>query len=320
MKICLPKRIQYFPITFFAVALGFSGFTLAVQKSEEVFSVSHTGSTALLWITLLLFISIGLLYGAKALFCKENVYEELMHPVKINFFPLIAKVMLVLSIVFLTRNKPVSYYLWIAGTALQFIASLTIISTWMHQTHFKIEHLTPGWFIPIVGSLIIPIAGVSHGFPEISWFFFSVGLLFWIMLFTVVMYRIIFHPPIVSKLLPTMFIIFAPPAIGFIAYVKLTGGIDSFGRILYYASFFMLLLVLSKVYVFFKIEFYLSWWAYSFPLAAVTLSTIQMYHLQPTIWFKYLIVFELLLLSIVIVVLTVLTFKAVIKRQICVEE
>lgn len=49
------------------------------------------------------------------------------------------------------------------GTVLQFLASILIISSWIHHTHYEIKHMTPGWFIPIVGSLIIPIAGVAHG-------------------------------------------------------------------------------------------------------------------------------------------------------------
>lgn len=82
-----------------------------------------------------------------------------------------------LSVTFLDRDMRASYYLRAIGAALQFPASI-IISSWMHHTHFTIERMTPAWFIPIVGSLIVPIAGVPHGFVEISWFFFGVKLIF----------------------------------------------------------------------------------------------------------------------------------------------
>lgn len=74
----------------------------------------------------------------------------------------------------------------------------------------------------IVGSIIIPIAGVKHGFVELSWFFFSVGLIFWLILLVIVLYRMFFHAPIAEKLMPTLFILFAPPAIGLSLHVYWT--------------------------------------------------------------------------------------------------
>lgn len=313
-------RLRNFPITFFAVALGFAGFTLSVQKAEALFDFPAIGSTCLLVATLGIFVILGLLYAVKIIFCSEYVCDEMKSPVKINFFPLVAKVFLVLSVVFLSRNMAVSKYFWIVGTALQFIASLAIISTWMNHTHFKIEHLTPGWFIPIVGFVIVPIAGVPHGFVELSWFFFSIGLVFWLALFIIVFYRMIFHEPIVQKLLPTMFILFAPPAIAFIAWSKLTGQLDAFGKILFYTSVFLYMLVLFRAGIFLKIRYYLSWWAYSFPLAAITLASIQMYHFANSVFYRNLIAFNLFLLAVAVALLTYVTIVNIARKAICVGE
>ncbi len=313
-------RLQQFPITSFAVVLGFAGFALAVQKGSGLFSIHPLVSTVILNITLGLFFFFSLLYMLKMVFFFSEVRAEFSHPIKINFFPLVAKILLVLSIVFIERDLSVSYYMWIAGAAGQLVASLVIISTWIHHTQFRIEHMTPAWFIPIVGSLIIPIAGVKHGFTEMSWFFFSVGLIFWLMLFIIVMYRMIFHQPMMEKLVPTLFILFAPPAIAFIAYIKLTGGFDSFARILYSFSLFLFFLVLFKIRVFFRIRFFLSWWAYSFPLAAKTLATILMYHLTGSVFYRVLAITEFSMLAITIIILVLKTARAVAKKEICVEE
>ncbi|MBN1602940.1 MAG: SLAC1 anion channel family protein [Chitinispirillaceae bacterium] len=314
------NRLKNFPITFFAIALGFAGFTLAVQKTEELFLKSSIGSTSLLIITLGIFGVVSLCYLAKTIWFFDDVLDEIKSPVKINFFPLVAKILLVLSVVFLSRNMLVSKYFWIVGTLLQFVASLAIMSTWINHTHFKIEHLTPGWFIPIVGFVIVPIAGVSHGFVELSWFFFSIGLVFWLALFIIVFYRMVFHEPIVQKLLPTLFILFAPPAIAFIAWSKLTGHLDPFGRILFYTSLFSFMLVLYRANIFLKIQFFLSWWAYSFPLAAITLASIQMYHFAGTVFYRNLIFFNLSLLVVAVVLLSIITIVNIVRKKICVEE
>ena len=324
-------RLRNFHITFFAIALGLAGFALAVQKlagtgGSGILPALAIPATVLIYIAIGTFTLTALVYMAKAIRYPSEIMREFNHPVKINFFPLIAKILLVLSVIYLDRNMKVSYYLWLIGAALQLAASIIIISFWMRRTHFTIEHMTPAWFIPIVGSLIVPIAGLPHGFVEISWFFFAVGLVFWIVLFVIVMYRLIFHPPIPDRLMPTLFILFAPPAIGFIAYAKLAGllehgaGPDAFARILYYVSLFMFILVLFRIQTLAKIKFFISWWAYSFPLAAQALATVVMLHLTHHAFYRYLVLFEVGLLALIVVVLIVLTVHAALKAEICIEE
>jgi len=234
---------------------------------------------------------------------------------------LIAKILLVLSVVLLERDMTLSFYSWAVGTALQFVASIVIIAAWIQHDRFRIEHMTPGWFIPIVGSVIIPIAGVKHGYPELSWFFFSVGIIYWLILLVIVLYRMFFHAPIAERLMPTLFILFAPPAIGFIAYVRLTGGgIDAFGRVLYYFSLFMFMLVLYQLPKLLKIRFYISWWAYSFPMAAKTLASFLMLSLINNWFLSFVTWFELAFLTLIIIVLTIKTIKAISLGEICVED
>jgi len=221
-------RLKNFHITFYAIVLGMAGFALAVQKlagtdGSGIAPSLEGGATILVYIALALFGLVTLGYLAKAIRYPAAVGSELRHPVKISFFPLVAEILLVLSIIFLERSLPISKGFWIAGTALQLVASLLIISSWMHHAHYTIDHLTPAWYVPVVGALMVPIAGTAHGFVEISWFFFAIGIAFWGVLFAVVIYRMIFHPPIPARLVPTLFILSAPPAIAFIAYAKLAG-------------------------------------------------------------------------------------------------
>ena len=314
-------RLCNFHITFFAIVLGMAGFTLAVQKAGAAVHVLHSASTLLLYVTVVLFAVVSAVYLYKAVSCPGSVKKELDHPIKINFFPLVAKILLVLSVVMLERNMGISFYAWVAGTILQFIASIYIISAWIQNDRFKIEQMTPGWFIPIVGSVIIPIAGVKHGFVELSWFFFSVGIFYWLILLVIVLYRMFFHAPIAERLMPTLFILFAPPAIGFIAYVRLTGGgLDSFARVLYYFSLFMFFLVLYQLPRLLKIRFYLSWWAYSFPMAAKTLASFLMATLTADPFINFIAWFELAFLTIIILVLCLKTAGAMGREEICVED
>ncbi len=82
----------------------------------------------------------------------------------------------------------------------------------------------------------------------------------------------------------------------------------------------MFILVLFRIRALAKIQFFLSWWAYSFPLAAQALATVLMLHLTHQAFYRYLVLFEVGLLALVVVVLVVLTIHAALKAKICVEE
>ena len=122
----------------------------------------------------------------------------------------------------------------------------------------------------------MPIAGVEHGYLEASWFFFSIGIVFWLVLMTIMFYRCFFHHPLPDRMVPTLFILVAPPAVGFLAYVRLGGEVDGFARVLNYSGLFLFLLLVAQVRSFSRLTFFLSWWAYSFPIAALTLATMVM--------------------------------------------
>ena len=197
---------------------------------------------------------------------------------------------------------------------------MAVISIWIRHPSLEINHISPAWFIPVVGNMLVPIAGVAYAPAEISWFFFSIGLVFWVALFTILFYRLLFHNPLPERLLPTLFILIAPPAVGFISYVKLTGGVDSAARILYYFGLFVFILMIPQLKMLARIKYYLSWWAYTFPLAALAIATLLMYHQGGFIFFKYLALAFLILVSAVIVLLAFMTLVAMKNKTICVED
>ena len=320
-------RLKYMPVSFFAAVLGLTGATIAWQRAERLLALPFAISGVALILSLAAFLSIATIYALKTARHFDAVKREFAHPVKINFFPTISISLLLFSIAFLRLNHDISRDVWIAGTVAQLVFTIAILSAWMQRSTLQIQHINPAWFIPVVGNIIVPIAGVDHAPAEISWFFFSFGLIFWIALFTLVLYRLIFHqPPLPERLIPTLFIMMAPPAIGFISYVKLMEHaisgfeLDSFARILYYVGLFLFMLLLVQYRQFVKIPFYLSWWAYSFPTAAITIATVLMVAKTGLLFFHALAYILLVALAALITLLLVRTFSAIINRKVFVEE
>lgn len=313
-------RLKNFPISFFAVVMGLTGVTIAWMRTETIWSLNDLVSSVLLAVSTLVFLVIFVAYAIKMIKYPEEIQKEFKNITKLSFFPAISISLILLSIAWLERSAFFSSILWYVGTPLQFIFSVTIISIWIRHQSLEINAISPAWFIPVVGNILVPVAGVIHAPAEVSWFFFSVGLIFWIALFTTLLYRLIFHNPLPERLLPTLFIMIAPPAVGFISYVKLTGAIDPVARILYYFALFVFVLMIPQLKMLSRIKYYLSWWAYTFPLAALAIATTLMYHQTSLILFKYFALFTLIIVSAVILMLTIMTLTAMKNKQICIED
>lgn len=316
----LAPRLSNFPVSFFAVVMGLCGLVIATQKIEEMLGITDVPSTVLFGLTLTVFFVLSAVYTAKLARHPAQCAQEFNDPVRLSFFPTFSIGLLLVSIALLPISETASLVFWIIGTILHLALTLAVLTIWVQQQKFEIKHMNPAWFIPVVGNILVPVAGVVHAPVEISWFFFSVGAVFWMILQTLFFYRIFFHQPLPDKLLPTFFILLAPPAVGCIAYVKLAGGLDNFAYILYYFALFLFLFLLVQLPMLRRVHFFLSWWAYSFPVAAVAIASVLMYR-QTGLRFYYVlacVIFAILI--VVICALAVLTIRAIAKRKICVEE
>lgn len=320
MTEAVPARLHHFPVAWFAMIMGLTGLTLAWRKAEELLNLTFAPSPWLLILATGLFALLAALYAAKVIKYRAVAAKEWAHPIKMNFVPAVSISLILLSIAWLPVSAPYSKLLWMAGVALHLILTLYVISQWMHHSKFEIVHLNPAWFIPVVGNILVPIAGVQHAPPEVSWFFFSIGIVFWPVLLTIILYRVIFHTSLPERLMPTLFILIAPPAVGFISYVKLTGEVDAFAHVLYHSALFFTLLLFTQLRYFANLKFFLSWWAYSFPLAAITIASLVMFEHSGLVLFLRLSGLLLGIASVVIAGLLARTVLAVKRREICVEE
>lgn len=180
--------------------------------------------------------------------------------------------------------------------------------------------MNPAWFIPIVGNILVPVAGVEYLPKAFSFFYFSVGFFFWIILFTIFLYRAIFHHQLPQKFIPTLFILIAPPAVGFIAYIRIAQSWDSFAVFMLFIAYFFVALLLFLYDSFKNLKFFISWWAFTFPMMAITLASVVAYQVSSIVLYKYLsfVMFVFALFTILFVAWK--TMEKVLQGEICVNE
>ena len=281
--------LRHMPISFFAIVMGVAGLAIATLKFENAYGFGHIASMVLTGLSGLIWLLVFSGYLIKLLRYPEEVTAELNHPIRLSFFPTSTIGLLLISIALLGSLPLAAQLLWWLGVVGQLAFTLLILDRWLHKEHFKTEHNSPAWFIPIVGNILVPVAGVELGYAEISYFFFAIGILFWLPLLGITLNRAFFFAPMPKKLLPTLFILIAPPAVAFISWLKIhDGGLDDFGVVLYYFAMFMVLMLISQFKRFLGLPFALPWWAFTFPLAAATIASFAFYGVIPQL--HYLII------------------------------
>ena len=314
------NRLEHYPVTFFATIMGMTGLSLALHAAELSWGASSLASTVIYYVALGMFVLVSLGYALKAIKYPAADSGEWHHPVRISFFPAISISLLLLATASLGHIPPIAEPMWLAGMLLQGVLTIAVVSAWIGARSFQTGHLNPAWFIPAVGNVIVPLAGVQLGYTEISWYFMSVGLIFWVVLMTLVMNRLIFHDPLPGKLQPTLVILIAPPAVGMVAWLRLVGDVDSFARILLNGAYLFTLIVAVQLPRIVKLPFAMSFWALSFPVAAVTIASFQYAIKTNSMAHQYIGTALLAVLVVIIAALVLRTLKAMAAGQVCVPE
>ena len=312
-------RLQFFPIMMFAIIMGLSGLTLVYKRMSEMLFFPSIVVTVMTIITTVLFFTILYFYILKLIKHKNEVKKEFSHPIRINFFAASSISTLILSMIYRNDIDLAAQIFFFVGACLHIFFTFYTIKYWINN-NLEMQHSNPAWFIPIVGNLIVPIAGKGFIDDSILYFYFSIGIFFWIILFAIILNRIIFHNQFAPKFMPTLFILIAPPAIGFISYIKLTGHLDFFAHILFNLGLFFTILVFVMYKNFINIKFFISWWAFTFPMAAITLATVLMYDLTHKNFYGILAYVLMTITTIIIILVARQTIIHMRKKEICIME
>lgn len=315
----MKEKLQYFPITAFSIIMGLSGLTIVFGKFYHMQWMPKLFYDGLLFFTLALFLFFLITYGRKAIKYPDEVKADFKHRIRINFFSAISISFLLLSIAFMTYWPFLSLVFWWVGVILHTLLMLYTISFWV-QHNFEIQFMNPAWFIPVVGNILVPVAGVEYMPAAFSFLYFSVGFFFWLILFAIFLNRAIFHHQMPQKFMPTLFILIAPPAIGFIAYIRIAQSWDSFAVFMLFIAYFFAALILFLYKSFYKLQFFISWWAFTFPLMAITLASVVAYQVSTQSIYKYL---SFVFITIAIITILFVAWKTIGKireHEICVNE
>jgi tellurite resistance protein len=263
------------PPTFFGSVLGISGLGLAWRHAEVSFGWSNWPGDIVLVIGGIILILVVPLYCAKCIKYPHLFAADVIHPVKGPFLAAMPLAILLQTTALAPYFPDFARGLWIAGAALSLGLNFYIFAGWYLREN-QVQDFNAIWLIPGVGSFVVAITGAPLGFIEASWFFFSIGLVFWVFLSAVLMYRYIFYPAHIDLLIPSYWVPIVPPGLMSMIYPMLTGeSLSDFTRVIYYFALFLTLFNVAIIRIFLRLRFSMGWWAYTFPLDTISSATID---------------------------------------------
>lgn len=315
-------RLQYLPVTVFSSVMGIGGLGLAWRRSAVVWDLPEWPSTVLFWTAVAVFAVVATAYVAKWVRFPAAATAELVHPIRMTFVPTITIGLLVLATAGQDLVPTAARVAWWAGAVGHLALTAVILSAWFSRADIGLSQMTPAWFIPIVGNVITPLAARSLGSVELAWFAFGVGVVFWVALLPLLLFRLLLHdPPLPDKLLPTLAIFSAPPAVIGLSWAALTEHPgDPVARILYSATVMFVVLLLAQAPRLARLPFGLPWWAYTFPLAAATVAAVAAAGSLPGAAYDVIAATLLTVSTVVVILVAALTLRAVARHEICVPE
>jgi tellurite resistance protein len=277
MPLPAPDRpLRYLYPGWYAIVMGLTGLALAWHRAEPLMG-EMAGVVA--WLAGGLAAAVfAVLAGATVLRgwrYPEAWAEDRRHPVRHTFVAALpVAAMLVATVgVALLGPHPLLAALWWAGSLGQFGVTVWVLGRWWGRPAWP--SVTPALFIPIVGNVLAPLAGVPLGAPLWSAAQFGIGLILWPVVLTLIVVRLAVQGAWPDRLKPTAFIVIAPPAVIATAALQL-GAPVLLAWMGWGIALFCFLWAATQARAIAAMPFGIAYWAMSFPLASFAALTLRL--------------------------------------------
>mgnify|MGYP001217567866 CR=1 FL=1 len=302
----------------FAIVMGWSGLALAWHRATPLMGDAAPGiALAAGGVAALIFVLLAAAMLLRGQRHAEALREDLVHPVRHTFFaaiPISGLLLATLAVALFGPEAPGARALWWIASLAQFGITLWVLSKWIagpaggpgHKPNWGA--VTPVLFIPIVGNVLAPLAGVPLGHTAWASAQFGLGLLFWPVVLVLNFVRIAQAGMPPERLLPALFIFVAPPAVVGVAALQY-GAAAPLPWMLWGMALFQALWAGTQLRRIAALPFGIPHWGMSFPLAALAVLTLRLAATPEGAWLRVPALALLALASLVIVALSVATLR-----------
>lgn len=313
-------------LIWFASVMGLSGLALAWSRAVPLMGPLANGIAV--GVALL---ALGTWLGlAWATLLRLHRYPGVValdarHPVRHAFVAAVPVGVLLLTAlgVHFFGGLMLLHALWVLAAGAQLLVTLWVLGRWLHEheegTLPMWVGITPALFIPVVGNVVAPLAGLPLGHSTWSLAQLAIGVFFWPLVLVLVLVRRAAHSALPPRMLMAWFITAAPPSVVGVVSVQM-GAPLGWSIALWGVALFSLLWAAQVVRRALNVAFHMGYWGVSFPLAAFTSLTLMLAERGAAVWMQPLALLFLALSSLVIGWLVVSTAKGLYRGTLLVPE
>ena len=288
--------------------MSFAGLAIATRLFNKMLNLNNILPNVIDGIAIIIFVILLISYLLKIILFPAKIKTEFSNQITVNFYGTIPIAFLLISVVIGNYNQGISLYLWSIGVVFTLLAGYNIIYKLIKE-EVSYDKVIPAWLIGGVASIDIAATSpvISNNFlNELNLLGLSIGTGLAIIFYILILHILINRSQMAQASTPSLMILIAPFAVGFLGYTNYFNSIDAFASMLLYFSLFMFLVILPQI---FKkgISFNINWCAIGFPVAALVSANIKYAIYTQFIAFKIIATLLILFLMVSILIISVKT-------------
>ena len=273
-----PASLEHLGLIGFVPVMGLSGLALAwAQAAAHMGDVATGLAQALAGLAgLLMLVLLGITLWRFVRWPLTRVHDA-AHPVRHVFVaaPTVSLILLATCGVVLTGPSAGWDALWMVGAAAQALVTTWVVLRWLRAGASRWMGVTPAMLIPVVGNVLLPLAGQALGHPLWSAIQWAAGAVLWPVVLLLLVRRLQSVGLWPARMRASVFILIAPPAVmglGLLLWkVPLVWPLALWGVALAFV-----VLALSRLPQCFDQPFGWPLWSLSFPLTAFAALTLRL--------------------------------------------
>jgi tellurite resistance protein len=284
------SSLQYLPVSLFGSTVALAGAAIGWRQAGILIGAPSMISNTAGIFAWTVFIILTAAYIYKFINYRTAVITELTSPIAANFLGTFFISAVLLSTVAAPFILPLARVTWFAGMIGGFIF-MYLLTKRLYKGELKVLDLVPPVLIP---GLTVLNAVFTRANLKFDWWepaadlpLFAIGIVFVMVFFVIITYRLVHLEPPILFLKPTLLLMSAPFTVGFLGYMSTKTHVNELGSVMFFFGFFIF--IVSFFIVFTKgLPFMTSWWGACFSMGALANASLKyalLSHMEPM---KYL--------------------------------
>ncbi len=249
------QMLKKYPVPIAGLILGLASAGNLIQSYGEILRSLCGIISAVFYVLFIL----------KIIKFPNDINENLKNPAVASVFPTFFMATMLLSVYLKPMITNFAFYLWIIGIILHL--TYIIWFSFKYTMKFNIKQVLPSWFIVYVGIAVAGVTAPAFKMNIIGQTSFWFGLISYIILLPIVIYRVVKIKELPEPVKPTLIIFAAPASLLLAAYIN---SFEAKNLLVIY----ILMVISSLMYLYaiimltslIKSKFYPSFSGFTFPL------------------------------------------------------